>query len=739
MPGGDDRTPPMTPQLALRVAIIGSCALVMFAVIFFRLWFLQVLSGNQYTAQAEANISRHVAIAAPRGEILDSNGDVLVDSAPVPSVQIAGPDLPIKITATNIYPTDSSRGTLLDPPAQDQAVYKRLGTVLRMSNKRTPCKFSLTLGAKTTDYHPRLNAVACKVAQSLSQAAYTNVTIKTDVTADIQAYLAERQLRFPGVVTQEVYLRKYPFGTLAAQLFGTVGPLNADEVNPKTGKGKGSYKGIPETDVVGQSGLEAEYNQYLQGVDGRQTIKVNSQGEFEGYGKTKSPAQGENLKLSINAKLQRVGEDSLEHSISITPNADGGAFVAMDPDNGHIYAMGSNPTFNPSIFAKPLSEKRYKKLTDVSSNYPLENRATNDALPDGSTFKVITATAALEGGVITPSTIIDDTGRFCYPNENPATPGACLRNSGGEVNGDIDLVEAIKLSDDVFFYTLGYKLDYNPIATYNFKAGGELQKWARAFGVGQPTGVDLPGESSGTLPSPALVQELDDAEKQCEAATGDYRYTNGTSYSRTPAAGYHRNAKSSACEIASPGGDATWTVGDNVNAAVGQGDVQVTPLQLAVVYSAIANGGKIVTPRLGEDIQSGNGTVIQQIKSKAKRHLDISSGNLDTILEGLRDAASEPGGTSADVMGDFPMPVYGKTGTAQEGTAEQIATNTESDYAWYACFVPRSATSKPIVVVVSVEKGGFGDVAAAPVARQILSQWFYGKPGVYKTGTSTDQ
>jgi penicillin-binding protein 2 len=734
MPPSDDRTPPMTPQLALRVAIIGSFALVMFAVIFFRLWFLQVLSGNQYTAQAEANISRQVAIAAPRGEILDSNGDVLVDSAPVPSVQIAGPDLPVKITATSIYPSYDTAGkmtaggSLIDPPAKDQAVYRRLGTVLRMSNKRAACTFSLTLGDTTRHYHPYLNEVACKVAQSLSQAAYTNVTIKSDVTPDIQAYLAERQLKFPGVVTQEVYQRKYPLGTLAAQLFGTVGPLNATEINPKTGKGKGAYKGIPETDAVGQNGLEAQYNQYLQGTDGHQTIKVNSQGESEGYGKTKSPTPGENLKLSINAQLQKVGEASLAHSIAVTSGADGGAFVAMDPQNGQIYAMGSNPTFNPSLFAKPLSETRYRKLTSVASNYPLENRAIADALPDGSTFKVITAMAALQGGVITPSTIIDDTGKFCFPHEDPTTPGACLRNSGGAAYGDVDLVQALKVSDDVFFYNLGYDLDIKPIATYDHASGGELQKWARALGIGQTTGVDLPGESSGTLPTPGYLKLRYKEEIECERAIGPYK-------------GKRKHpASAGGCGIANPvKADNAWTFGDNVNTAVGQGYDQVTPLQLAVVYAALANDGTIVTPHLGQDIQSSDGTVIQQIKAEPRRHLDINPVYRDTILEGLRAAASESGGTSADVMGNFPQQVYGKTGTAQQGTAAEIATNTEKDYAWYACFVPASATSKPIVVVVSVEQGGFGDVAAAPVARQILSQWFYGKPGPFKTGSSTDQ
>jgi penicillin-binding protein 2 len=176
----------------------------------------------------------------------------------------------------------------------------------------------------------------------------------------------------------------------------------------------------------------------------------------------------------------------------------------------------------------------------------------------------------------------------------------------------------------------------------------------------------------------------------------------------------------------------SWTIGDNENMAVGQGDVQVTPLQLAVVYAALANGGKIVTPHVGADIQSSDGTILQKIQPPAARHLPLNPSYLGAVLTGLREAASQPGGTSYDVMGNFAQPVYGKTGTAQ-----YLHNGVEQDTAWYACFVPKSPTNpKPIVVVVTVEKGGFGDVAAAPVARQILSQWFYGKPGPYIRGTS---
>jgi penicillin-binding protein 2 len=241
-----------------------------------------------------------------------------------------------------------------------------------------------------------------------------------------------------------------------------------------------------------------------------------------------------------------------------------------------------------------------------------------------------------------------------------------------------------------------------------------LQEWARKYGIGQSTGIDLPDATRGALPTPNYLKVLYQEELQCENATGPY-------------AGLPKHpASEGGCGIAS---NPYWTVGDNVNTGVGQGDVEVSPLQLAIVYSALANGGTIVTPHVGMDIQSADGTVLQKIDPPPARHIGINAVYLDAIREGLREAASQPGGTSDDVMGNFPQQVYGKTGTAEY--------NGQQDYAWYACFVPATATSKPIVVVVWVEQGGFGDVAAAPVARQILSQWFYGKPGPYTSGTST--
>ena len=689
----DERTPPMTPQLALRVAIVGGVALVLFSLIFFRLWFLQILSGSQYVAEAQSNVVQHIPVAAPRGEIVDSTGTALVQSVAVPSIQIAPRSLPAAVTL------DGNVNPPVQIPAKDYALFDRLATLIGMPTKAGPCQYTVYWAKAPSTYHVQLAPIPCLVAKSVSQSSYGNATIKTNVPTYIQDYLAERSGKYRGVLSQDTYVRRYALGDAGAQLFGSYGQITPLEVGTK------AYRGIRSGNLVGQSGLEAQYNWALQGVNGSEGVKVNSQGQFEGYAKVTSPLQGDTLKLSLDAQLEKVGQQSLAESISRN-GGDGGAFVAMNPQNGAVYAMGSAPTYDPSKVSPTVSSKEWSFLENPANGTPLLNRAINGEGPDGSTFKVITATAALESGVWSVDESYDDTGKFCFPNTNPPE---CKQNSGGAAYGPVALETAIQNSVDTFFYNLGDILNSRPTEVVTHPNGGALQQWAHRFGIGRATGIDLPGESTGSMASPRYFQEMYKLQRECVDHTGPYRKVR-------PEGG---------CHIADTG---DWTVGDNVNAAVGQGDVQVTPLQLAVAYSALANDGKIVTPHLAQDIQSATGQVIRNLEPAARRQLDIQPAYLDAIRAGLRQAVLA--GTSADVMGSFPQQVYGKTGTAQYFNAAGV----ESDYAWYACFVPATATSKPITVVVWVPKGGFGDVAAAPVARQILNQWFYGHPGRFIEG-----
>ena len=580
--------------------------------------------------------------AAVRGAILDQSGGDLAVSRPSVTVVIAPARLPAS--------------------AQSRAgVYGRLAQILGRSTRPVSCSIP---------GHPvrRLAPLACTVAQSQARHRTAAVSVATGVSLSVEGQIMHSG-GLAGVSTRRDAQRAYPQGMLAAQVIGVVGPI-APDTNPSA-----SAHG-----VVGRSGLESEYNRFL--------------------------VAGENLRTSLDRRLQQAGERALQHSLSATGGT-GGAFVAMDPENGQVYAMGSLPTYDPSVISGTAAQSTYEQLTNRRRGNPLLNRAIQSAGPVGSTFKPITATAALASGLWSVDGIFDDTGQFCVGG---GAAQQCRHNSGHAVYGQLNLVAAMRVSSDDFFYNLGARTNADPTTHPN---GGALGAWASQYGIGRRSGIDLPGEIDGTLPSPAWRAGRNQLESECDSATG-------------PFTGKPKHAPGG-CGIAD-GSDRPWSIGDNESLAVGQGDLQVTPLQLAVAYAALANGGTIVRPHLGLDIQAPDGTVLQAINPPPSRHLTINPAYRQTILNGLHQAAQSPGGTSDDVMGNFPKPVYGKTGSAQ-------LTN-QPDGAWYACFVPASATTKPIVVIVDVERGGFGDVAAAPVARAILSQWFFGNPGKYRAGTS---
>jgi penicillin-binding protein 2 len=306
----------------------------------------------------------------------------------------------------------------------------------------------------------------------------------------------------------------------------------------------------------------------------------------------------------------------------------------------------------------------------------LLDRASSGLFTPGSIFKVVTAAAALAEGIVTAATTYVDTGRF--------TIGAQSRqNAGGAVYGAVSLRAALAVSVDTYFYWLGQQMNADP---GKHPEGGALQEWARKFGFGRPTGIDIGGEQDGIIPSAKWRDERDVLERRCR-----------------------RENRGEPCGLSD---FRDWAVGDNVSLAVGQGDFLATPLQLAVAYAAIENGGTVVRPHVGLEITDPYGRVLQSIDPKPARRISIP--DLAAIQDALHAAATEPGGTSADVFGDFPVPVYGKTGTAQfTGRADQ---------SWYVAYVPDPV--RPIVVAATIESGGFGAESAAPAVRLILSQWF---------------
>jgi len=455
--------------MALRVAVLGGIALTLFAIVFFRLWFLQVLSGDQYLVEARENRTRSIRIPAPRGEILDRNGLRLVDNREANVVQIEPQALPEQ-TLVDAAEWGQAVGRRLQRPkgrrgepvplppiatAELKRRYRRLGRVLRM----------------------RPSTIHRRVIEDLAVVPYSAVTVRSDAPNSVLAYIKERQEDFRGVDVERVYLRAYPRGDVAAQLLGYVGEISPAELKERR------YRGIEQGTIIGKAGLEYTYDGYLRGKDGAKVLRVDANGRFvdDDPVREREPRAGRQLRLSLDLGLQRTGEQALAAIGGGLP----GAFVAMNPHSGQVYGMGSYPTFDPSIFAKPIPRSKYEALTSEDTGAPLINRALNGVYALGSTYKPITALAALDSGIITPESSIFDGGTFRIGNR-------VARNAGGAAYGPVALRRAMTVSSDVYFYTLGRDLFY--------KGGEVLQKWSKRMGLGRPTGIDQPGESPGQIP-----------------------------------------------------------------------------------------------------------------------------------------------------------------------------------------------------------------------------------------------
>lgn len=644
---------PVSPQMALRVAILGGLALVMFGIVFFRLWYLQVLTGDRYVQKANANRLRDLPISAPRGQIFDRSGQPLVTTRTTNAVQIVPSAL---------------------PPAGEPrlALYRRLGHLLGMSSGH-------------------VQALVLKGRTSLP---YAPVTIKTDAGRDVLSVLAERQDEFPGVTQQPVSIRAYPYGEMAAQTLGYVGQVSPRELKLR------AFRGVPQGTVVGQEGIEYYYDLYLRGRPGAEHVEVNALGEAEPSNLAPTqPIAGHSLKLTLDLGLQREGEKALRDGIGLANAngnpADAGAFVAMDPRNGQVLAMGSYPGFDPNKFARPLTKTEYEALEGKGSSgapAPLANRAVNGGYPTGSTFKPITAMGALEAGVLDPNAA-----RGAGQCIHVSTEQFC--NAGKANYGALDLVNALRVSSDTYFFEVGELANSH---------GEVIQRMAHKLGIGRATGIDLPSEIEGTVPDRSWRARVAAEERSCE-----------------------RRRRVLSCGISD---GRPWSVGDDMHLAVGQGDLVTSPLQMAVAYSTLADAfshggeGAVVTPHLGMEIDDAAGALVQTLPFSPTRRVRLSYNDLSLVMQGIHDATSQPGGTSADVWAGWNQaqhPVYGKTGTAERPP--------HADQSWYMCYIPDP--TRPIVIAVTIEQGGFGDQAAAPAARLMASEWF-GKPAKLVHGTN---
>lgn len=642
----------LTPRLALRIAVLGVVALAVFAVLFLRLWALQVLQGSQYRQTALNNQLRAVRLQAPRGLIVDRNGRPLVTNAAA--------------TAIEIWPADL--------PKRYRDRYFELRHLARLA--QVPL-YQIAAAIKKHGGDP-----------------VTPVTIKSNAHADLVDYLAERRNEFPGIQTTETWIRHYPYQSLAAQMLGYVGQISPEELKQK------QKHGYAAGDEVGQAGIEGRYDTYLRGSPGVAEMHVDSLGhQRSALIRTRYPQQGMTLRLTLDVGLQRATQNALDYGIRLAQSqghwaARGGAIVAMDPRDGSILAMASSPTYNPSVYAgrvtrAQLAAQGLLESTAPQLDYPALDRATQGTYPPGSTFKPVTALAALQEHLITPYSTLPCTGAYTAPEDRSHH---VFHNWDPYVDQPMDLQTALAASCDTYFYRVGNDFFLLPPARKQ-----PLQKWARSFGFGRSTGVDLVPESSGLLPTITWRHE---------------RYTKQTDPSNWQV-------------------DRLWKPGDSIQLAIGQKDLLVTPLQMARFYALIANGGKLVVPHLRLDIENPNGTAVPMPALPAPRQVPgLDPSAIQVVRQGLLEATHLPFGTSYGIFSQFPVSIAGKTGTAEKYVTLPGYAGMQ-DQSWWCGYGPFD--NPTLVVCAVIENGGHGGTAAAPAALQVFQHFFHVKS--VQTGT----
>jgi penicillin-binding protein 2 len=629
----------LTPSLALRVGILGALALVVFGILFFRLWSLQVLSGDDYLTAAQNNQIRLVRVEAPRGPILDRDGRVIVSN-------VAG-------TAVQLWVGDMPRAE-----RRRRSIVRRLASVLGVP----------------------ANELAREVAAHASD-PLTPITVKTAVSEEQVYYLKEHLAEFPGVRVVQTYLRDYTYGALAAQLLGYVGEISPEELKRLRRDG---YRG---GDRLGKTGIEASYDSYLRGRHGLGQIRVDSMGRQVGaYLPTQEARAGFALRLTVDVQLQRAAEQALAYGIDLALQndhwaANGGAIVALDPRDGAIRAMASYPAYKPSVYVGRVDPDKLAPLLDEEAakraNYPSLNRATAGLYPPGSTFKPVTALAGMQEHVFSAYDSIQ-----CSPVAYYGLDQQKFVNWNPFVDRPMTLPEALAESCDTYFYEIGNRF---------YERGGEgrvrLQQWARRFGFGTTTGLDIGGEAEGLLPTP---------EWRKETFESDW--------------------------------DRAWNPGDSIQLAIGQKDLLVTPLQMTAFYAMLANGGNVVTPYLVSDVERPGSKSSPRVIERRFAPLPPKSAGLDpeavrVVREGLFLATHSASGTSSSVFGGYDVPISGKTGTAEKVVPlPGYPVDHLEDQSWWCGWGP--SENARLVVCALIENGGHGSTAAAPAALKVFEKFF---------------
>ncbi len=652
---GDTRGPRMRPRKSVNVAsivgspeeeearpnlrlrIVGVVVLLLFGVLVLRLWTLQVVEGKTYAAAVTRNQVRVVSVAAPRGEIVDREGTVLVTNTPQEEILL-------------------SRAEATQNPAIVGMVAALVG--------QTPKQVQDSIN--NVQYSP-----------------YEPVPVAVGVSEDTVQFLQTHQSEYPGVTVQTVAQRTYPQGgTTATHVLGYVGDITSTYLaaHPNDGYTQGSQ--------IGVSGIEAQYEPYLKGVAGRQALSVDASGTVVGTLNSTAPQIGDTVVLNIDTGLQQAVQADLQNQILADrktpdqvdggklPPAINGAAIVMNPQNGQVLAMASYPTYDLNEWVGGISSANFTALQQSGAE---NNDAIEGQYTPGSTFKLVTATAALQAGLIGPTTPYVDSGTFKIqgcpaPGVNNDT-GCTLHDDPGDSGGTYNISGALTASSDAFFYNLG-EMFWEQQSKYGTTP---IQNEATAYGEGTITGVDLPGEAQGRVDS-----YLTRAKLHVEAPKG-FPYP------------------------------ASWFTGDNIEMAFGQGETILTPIEQAVAYSTFANGGTRYAPQVASEIVNpATGAVIKKLQPQVTGKVTISPANYSAMLQGFEGVVSSRSGTAyADFQG-FPASwnLAGKTGTA----SNQPGLEPNS---WFVAFGPNP--NPQYVVLAVIDQGGYGAQAAAPLVRNIFN------------------
>ncbi len=576
-----------------------------FFLIFVSLWYLQVIRGGEFKRLSENNRIRILENPADRGMLLDRKKRVLAHNRPSFEVSLIPEDLKVNPEVL------TKVGEMLDM-GQDE-----IGNKLKSLKRRPPFK---------------------------------PVKIKSDIDWNGLALLEFNRVHLPGLVVDVMPRRTYNYGTLASHLIGYLGEVDENELKES--------KNVPYRmgDLIGKYGVEYRWETDLKGVDGGRQIEVDALGREIKPLRSVEPFPGNNLVLTIDLDLQRVAEEAYQDK--------SGALIAMDPQNGHILAMVSKPSFDPNLFARNILPEEWKSLME-DPRHPLQNKGIQGQYPPGSVFKIVTAIAGLESGIITPNTQMTCTGTYPYGNRD----FRCWKEGG---HGTISLHRAIVESCDIYFYQLGLKVGVDLIAHY-----------ANEFGLGRTTGISLPHEKPGIVPSTSWKKKRSGAP---------------------------------------------WYSGETLSLAVGQGYINATPLQLLTLISAVANGGRLYLPQVVERVENIYGNGLKEYPPVERGRVNVSENSFHILQEALTGVVNEPHGTGF-VCALKDAKVAGKTGTAQVVTLPQNFRKGDMDrmplkfrdHAWFVAYAP--VEDPRIAIVVLVEHGGFGAAAAAPIAKKVIEKF----------------